>query len=398
MDAFAGDQRFSVNERYTGLIVDGSDAGFSPALAPRVVEESSGKVVFGPHLVQMAAITAQGPVGYAPTLGEARTNARVGANPLIVRAVEARGGRKGDLALSARDAERVLAADRDGRFLDKGAVVVVLGKDQRELAAQPGKRHAIVIGVENYPQGQEGAPPPLSFAARDARAIASALGGASGAGTITLLVNEQATRDGVVNALRALRGTVKDEDSVVVFFSGHGSVGVGPDARGHYFLVPRDGRLTDLAGTALMDVALEGEIGQLPARQIVVILDTCYSGGGGGVIRARGVTNTAAGSVAPTRSLIEASAGRVVISAARPDQVAFEDDQRGAGVFTSFLLEGLAGPADLNGDGVISALELFQFVSPKVREYSRRQFQVEQTPVLEVRALSGDEIALMRRR
>jgi len=96
------------------------------------------------------------------------------------------------------------------------------------------------------------------------------------------------------------------------------------------------------------------------------------------------------------RPLIEASAGRVVISASRPDQAAFEDDQRG-GLFTSFILEGLRGPADLDGDGKVTVLELYQFVSPRVREYSRQHYQAEQTPVLEVRGLSG-EIVMARRR
>jgi uncharacterized caspase-like protein len=114
------------------------------------------------------------------------------------------------------------------------------------------------------------------------------------------------------------------------------------------------------------------------------------------VIRARGVDNPAVRPPATARPLIEASTGRVVISASRPDQPAFEDDRRG-GLFTSFLVEGLRGAADLDGDGKITALELYQFVSPRVREYSRQNYQAEQTPVLEVRSATG-EIVLARRR
>ena len=396
-DTFRADQGFRVNEAYTGLVVDASDAGFSPALAPRLLEEGSGKIVFGPHTVGAAALSQSGPVGYAPALSEARQGGRVGGNPLIVRAIGAAGGRKGDLLLSARDAERVLAADRASGFLARAAVVLVLGKEQRELAAQPGKRHAFLVGVDDYRQGVKGSYTPLNFAARDAQALGQLLAGSGGfaAAAVTLLSNQTATRDRIVEGLRALRTRVGEEDSVVLFFSGHGSVGPGPDGRLHYYLVPHDGQVTDLAGTALMDDLLEELIGQLPARQVVVILDACYSGGGGGVIRSRAMTNPGVTALPAARPLIEATAGRVVVAASRPDQPAYEDDRRG-GLFTSFVLDGLRGGADLNGDGVVSVLELFQFVSPRVRDYSRQNYQSEQTPVLEVRGLSG-EIVLARR-
>ncbi|MBI4635421.1 MAG: caspase family protein [Candidatus Rokubacteria bacterium] len=397
-DPFSPDPAFRVNDRYTGLIVDASDAGFSPALAPRLVEEGSGKVLFGPHTVEPASLAQQGAVGYAAGMADAKASGRVGANPLIVRAVGSAGSRKGDLVVSVRDAERVLAADRDGAFLPKAAIVLVLGKDRRELAARPGKRHALLVGVDEYRRTGDGGLPRLKFAVRDARAVERVLATAGGfpSDAVTVLEDRSATRERVVEALRALRGRVREEDSVVIYFSGHGSVGNGDDSRPHYFLVPHDGHLADLARTALMDDLLEELIGQLAARQVVVILDTCYAGAGAGAIRVRGVTNPGVTTRPPARPLIEASAGRVLLSASKPDQVAFEDAQRAAGVFSSFLVEGLAGAADLDGDGAITVLELFQWVSPRVRDYARREFQAEQTPVLEVRGLSG-EITLARR-
>lgn len=388
-DPYKPDPTFRVGDSYTGLIVQASDAGFSPALAPRIIEEGTQKIVFGPGTVQLASLSQIGPVGYAAALADARQGGRAGANPLIVRAVDAAGARKGDLVLSRKDAERILAADRTGGFLSRAAVVVVLGKEQRELA--PGAQHALLIGINEY--GGSGLPP-LSYAARDAQALAGAL--QAGGGSVTLLENRNATRAGIVDALRALPARVREEDSVVLFFSGHGAIGNGQDGKPHYFLVPQDGLLADLGKTGLMDDDLEELVGKIPARQVVVFLDACYSGGGTTVIRARGVDNPAVRPPATARPLIEASTGRVVISASRPDQPAFEDDRRG-GLFTSFLVEGLRGAADLDGDGRITALELYQFVSPRVREYSRQNYQAEQTPVLEVRSATG-EIVLARRR
>jgi hypothetical protein len=394
-DVYRSDQRFGVNDVYTGVVVDASDVKFSPAVAPRLLEEASNKPIFGAHVVEPAAFARQGAVGYALSLGEARRNARVGTNPLIVRAIGVAGPNNADLVLSKRDAERVAAADRTGRFLKNAGVVVVRGADRGEWTT-PRARHALVVGIDDYPQAGGGAPTALSFAARDARTVAAVLAQDSGAGAVTLVENGAATRTRVLESLRALRDRVRDEDTVVFFFSGHGSVGTGKDGRAHYYLVPHDGRLSDLAATGLEDNELEELIGQLPARQVVVILDACYSGGAATVVRRRGVTNAAITGSPLARSLIEASAGRVVISASRPDQPAFEDDQRG-GIFTSFLLEGLGGLADVNNDGAVDVLELYQFLAPRVRDYTRQNYQQDQAPVLEVRNLS-DPIVLARRR
>ncbi|OLC13627.1 MAG: hypothetical protein AUH29_12460 [Candidatus Rokubacteria bacterium 13_1_40CM_69_27] len=387
------DPGFRVDEPYTGLIVDASDAGFSPALAPRLIEEGSGAVVFGPQMIQFAAMSQQGPAGYAVAISEARQNGRVGANPLIVRATGAAGERRGDLLLAPKDAQRVLAADRGGRFLGRAAVVVVLGKEQRELTVPPGKRHALVIGIDDYPQGSPSGDAKLSYAVRDAQTLAQLLTRAPGFGPDGVTLLENATRDLVIGALRALRARVSDEDSVIVFFAGHGAVGPGGDGRLHHYLLPHDGQLADLAGTALMDDRLEELIGQLPTRQVVVLLDAGYVGGGTGTMRARGLTNPSATPL--PKPPIEAGVGRVVISAGTPDHPAFEDDQRG-GLFTSFLVEGLRGAADLNGDGAVTVLELYQYVAPRLGDYAWRQYHVEQTPLLEIRGPSG-EIVLIRR-
>lgn len=394
VEPYRSDPTFRVHELYTGLIVDASDVGFLPALAPRLLEEGTGRLVFGPQMVQQAVLNQQGPVEYAVAMSNARQKGRAGANPLVVRAIAAEGALKGDLAVSSRDAARVHSADRAGRFLDRAAVIVVYGKEQRALPA--GRRYALVIGIDDDQQAASG-DGRLTYAARDARTLAALLqqSGGFAAGDVTLLESRDATRRRVLEALRRLRSRVQDEDTIVIFFSGRGSVGPADDGRLHYYLVPHDGQLADLARTALKDDQLEEAIGNVPARQVVVVLDTSFSGGGTAMIRARSLHNPAVTTAPPARPLVEASAGRAVISASPPDQPAFEDDQRG-GLFSSFLVEGLRGGADVDGDGAVTVFELFQFVSPRLGEYTRQHHHVDQRPVLEIRVLAG-EIVVTRR-
>jgi uncharacterized caspase-like protein len=89
---------------------------------------------------------------------------------------------------------------------------------------------------------------------------------------------------------------------------------------------------------------------------------------------------------------MEATEGRVILAASRPEQVSIEDDQLQHGVFTHFLLEALGGPADLNRDGEVTALEAYQYLSARVREYTARTHGFEQRPVLEVRGMSRELI------
>jgi hypothetical protein len=62
-----------------------------------------------------------------------------------------------------------------------------------------------------------------------------------------------------------------------------------------------------------------------------------------------------------------------MITAGRKGDLAHE--QNGHGIFTQYLLRGLTGEADLNGDGLVTASELGSFVQPNVyRASGQKQF------------------------
>src|SRR5439155_23095792 len=138
----------------------------------------------------------------------------------------------------------------DGRFLERAAVVIVQGKDPQELAAQAGGTHALVVGIDDYRYAGTGGLSRLNFAARDARTLGNVLAPRT---RVDVLMNEQATRAGILEALRLLKTRVTDVDTVMLFFSGHGSTGSGQAGRPNYFLLPHDGRLDALAATAHSD-------------------------------------------------------------------------------------------------------------------------------------------------
>jgi hypothetical protein len=70
------------------------------------------------------------------------------------------------------------------------------------------------------------------------------------------------------------------------------------------------------------------------------------------------------------------------LSAASGKQFASQDNTRGHGLFTSYLLSGLKGGADANADGAITASELHGYVQTNVSEEASRLLGREQTPEL----------------
>jgi uncharacterized caspase-like protein len=54
------------------------------------------------------------------------------------------------------------------------------------------------------------------------------------------------------------------------------------------------------------------------------------------------------------------------MTASGANEVSVENDQFGHGVFTYYLVEGLKGEADADGDGFITVDEAYRYVSDKV--------------------------------
>ena len=59
---------------------------------------------------------------------------------------------------------------------------------------------------------------------------------------------------------------------------------------------------------------------------------------------------------------------QVILTASKASEVSEEREDLGHGVFTYYLLDGLKGKADLDGDGVITVDEIYTYVSKKVPE------------------------------
>jgi uncharacterized caspase-like protein len=71
------------------------------------------------------------------------------------------------------------------------------------------------------------------------------------------------------------------------------------------------------------------------------------------------------------KKFLETSKGRAILTASRAKELSQEDSKLGHGLFTYYLLQGLSGKADANGDNIVTVSELYDYVNEQVVKTSR---------------------------
>ena len=237
----------------------------------------------------------------------------------------------------------------------------------RKRASTIGRRVIAVIGVDRYR-----AWPTLQNAVSDANG-ALAVFQQLGFEQVTLpLINEAATTDAIRRLVTDDLATLGSNDSLVLFFAGHGytqtrKLQSGPVETG--FLIPVDGDPS--SGRAATWLRLDtwlSDVARLPPRHILVILDACHSGIVlGGVIKWRG------GGLDRHSSLdaLRYRQSRRVITSALGDQRAMDGGPiHGHSLFTGCLIEGLTGGLAREGIAEVTGTEIGVYVQRRVASYT----------------------------
>lgn len=247
-----------------------------------------------------------------------------------------------------------------------------------------GANWAVVIGISEY---QDSRIPALRYASSDAKGfydwLISPEGGRHAPDRVQLLRDKEATGSNIKNSLFTwLRGAL-EEDIVTIYFAGHGSPD-SPDGTKNLFLLPYDANYSAIASSGFPMWDIETALSRfIKAKRVVVIADSCHSGGVGESFgrATRGVGGVIANPISSgLQELSNVSAGICVISASGENQLSQESQEWGGGhgVFTHYLLEGLHGKADYTSDGLITLGELVPYLSEQVRRATRNA----QTPIV----------------
>lgn len=135
-----------------------------------------------------------------------------------------------------------------------------------EVAVDFGNFHALIIGNNDYQFL-----PDLASPVNDAKELAAILERRYGFRTTVLL---NATRYQILSALNELREKLTTQDNLLLYFAGHGELDE-VNQRGHWLPVDAERHSTAnwIPTTAVTDI-----LNIMRAKQILVVVDSCYAG------------------------------------------------------------------------------------------------------------------------
>lgn len=231
--------------------------------------------------------------------------------------------------------------------------------------------YAIVAGIEHY----SGDLPDAQFASRDAEAVRRhliALGYPER--NIKFLTGSTASKSSLEAYLEDwLPRNVTENSHVLFYFSGHGA----PDPTSNQaYLIPVDGNPSYLEKTGFPVKRLYSDLNALKAKQVIIALDSCFSGAGGRSILPQGARPL----VVQVDTATPPNGKIVLFAATSPTEITSTLDEQGHGSFTYFFLKGIGGAAK-NDEGTVTTIGLYNYLKPKVQDAASRQNR-DQTPIL----------------
>jgi hypothetical protein len=225
------------------------------------------------------------------------------------------------------------------------------------------RRLALLVATSTYDDaGLAG----LVSPAQDAAALAEVLA-APEIGRFTVSSVEDATSAEICQSIEDFTAERDRADLVLLYMSCHGL----KDEQGRLYFAARNTRRDRLRSTAVPAGFVNEILFACQSRRKVLLLDCCYSGA-----FAKGLAVKADASV-HTADHFDAR-GLVVLTASDATQYAFEGDalsgRAAPSIFTASLAGGLrTGAADVDGDGLVSVDDLYEYARRRLSEQPRPQ-------------------------
>jgi len=236
-----------------------------------------------------------------------------------------------------------------------------------------GEVYAVVIGISDY---QDPDIPDLRFADKDAEAFANFLrsdaGGRLDQDHLKVLINEKATMAQFAIALDWLWEVAKENDRVIIYFSGHGDVEKKSITQPGFLLCWDAPAQVYMSGGAFALPLLQEVISTLSVQnkaKVIMIMDACRAGKlSGNSINGNQLTNS---------NLAKQYANEIKILSCQPNEYSLEGQQWGGGrgAFSYHLINALYGLADNNSDHIVSLKELSRYLEDEVSKEVSPQSQ-----------------------
>jgi len=242
--------------------------------------------------------------------------------------------------------------------------------------------YAIIMGISNYPGIT-----PLKYADKDAilfsKFLQSPTGGNTKPENIKLLLNEKANKNDFWAATGWLKNkNLKKGDSLYIYFSGHG---IATTENVYYFL-PYDCYPNNDENNYEMTGTIEiSKVKYLVIKRyvdsgvkVIFIMDACRSD--------QIPRNKETPLNYTNEFIVQKPMGEVMLLSTGPGQVSIESEAigNGHGIYTYYLVDGLAGAADKepfgDNNGKVTMEEISSYVKNIVKKKAKADFSTDQIP------------------
>ncbi len=196
----------------------------------------------------------------------------------------------------------------------------------------------VCVGIGSYTDSKVQT---LAKAEKDAKAVAEFY--KKGTKNVAILTGKYATKAQILKTLQSQFGRAKAGDKIVFYFSGHGY----PGGFCPYDMRKIDEGLTYSEVIKIMNAS--------KAKDKIIFADACNSG-----------------AIRKSQTSAPYNIGNIMMFlSSRGNEYSIESSLLSNGYFTNYLLHGLGGKADANGDRTITAKELYNYVSTGVTQISK---------------------------
>ncbi|WP_073950464.1 caspase, EACC1-associated type [Streptomyces kebangsaanensis] len=237
------------------------------------------------------------------------------------------------------------------------------------------RKHALLVGTAVYEDVNF---PALPSVRADVHYLSQVLEMPAVGGYEKCVRVEDSSKAAIKQTVERFLKDREPDELVVLYLSGHGAY---DREDGQLYYITTDTEADRMQRTALEASFVTDQLEKCAARRKVLLLDCCFSGSAVQGFRSKGASHSA------TAPVVEAG-GVHVITASQHWEQAFTTDADQPSQFTRAIVEGLhSGQADLDGDGQVSANDLFRHISRDLQKAPDRR---RQTPTQSSLHVTGD--------
>ncbi len=235
------------------------------------------------------------------------------------------------------------------------------------ISAEAATFKALLVSIEKYELA------PLDFAENDVGKLATVLMSRydcqAQACIDTATSGDDSAKDSIMKRIREWCDLLHDDDTAILYLAGHGV----KDEQGKLYLAMTDFSRDNFDTAAIPLEWIRRQFEGCDGKNKLLLIDTCFAGTGKSIDFGQATIEEVSASFSGMKNVVS-------IASCHGDEKSWLWGETKHSLFTYWLIEGLKGHADRNGDQHITVDELFEYLNENVSWAARKSLDKEQHP------------------